>query len=151
VDHLGGEAVLEEALLAWLRDLGYHTVEGGEIAPDSKAPERADFREVLLVGRLRAALQRINPTLSGAANDEAMRILRRADSPSALLNNRRFHRHLMDGVAVEVSENGQIRGRTVRLIDCEQPERNAWLAVNQFTLARASQLVRSSPRTPWRG
>jgi len=139
VDHPGGEAVLEEALLAWLRDLGYHTVEGGEIAPDSKAPERVDFREVLLVGRLRAALQRINPTLSGAAIDEAIRILRRADSPSALLNNRRFHRHLIDGVAVEVSENGQIRGRTVRLVDFDQPDHNDWLAVNQFTLVRANQ------------
>jgi len=139
VDHLGGEAVLEEALLAWLRDLGYQTVEGGEIAPDSKTPERADFREVLLVGRLRGALRRLNPTLSDAAIDEGIRIIRRADSPSALLNNRHFHRHLIDGVAVEVSENGQIRGRTVRLIDFAQPNNNDWLAVNQFTLVRANQ------------
>ena len=139
MDHLGGEAVLEEALLAWLRDLAYHTVEGGEIAPDSKTPERADFREVLLIGRLRAALERINPTLSSEAIAEAIRILRRADSPSALLNNRRFHRQLIDGVAVEVSENGQIRGRSVRLIDFDQPDRNDWLAVNQFTVVRANQ------------
>ena len=131
--------MLEEALLAWLRELGYHTVEGGEIAPVSKAAERADFREVLLTGRLRAALERINPALSGAAIDEAIRILRRADSPSALLTNRRFHRHLIEGVAVEVSENGQIRGRTVRLVDFDQPDRNDWLAVNQFTLVRANQ------------
>ena len=139
MDHLGGEAVLEEALLAWLRDLGYHTVEGGQIAPDSKSPERADFREVLLEGRLRSTLQRINPTLGAAAIDEAVRIVRRADSPSMLLNNRRFHRHLTDGVPIEVSERGQIRGRTVRLIDFDQPENNDWLAVNQFTLVRANQ------------
>ncbi len=139
MDHLGGEAVLEEALLAWLRDLDYHTVLGADIAPDSKSAERDDFREVLLTGRLRAALQRINPTLSDAAVEEGIRVLRRADSPSTLLNNRRFHRLLVDGVAVEVSEKGQIRGRTVRLIDFEQPERNDWLAVNQFTLARGNQ------------
>src|SRR5439155_12460427 len=128
-----------EALLAWLRDLDYHTVLGADIAPDSRSPERDDFREVLLLGRLRDALHRINPTLSGAALDEAIRVLRRTDSPSMLLNNRRSHRHLIEGVGVEIAEKGQIRGRTVRLIDFEQPERNDWLAVNQFTLSRANQ------------
>ena len=143
--HLGGEAVLEEALLAWLRDLDYHTVLGADIAPDSKSPERDDFREVLLLGRLRAALQRINPTLSDAAIEEGIRVLRRADSPSTLLNNRRFHRHLVDGVAVEVSEKGEVRGRTVRLIDFEQPERNDWLDIGASTSSSSSMAFRSPP------
>lgn len=136
MDHLGGEAVLEAAILAWLRDLDYHTVEGGDIAPGAQAAERSDFREVILEGRLRAALTRINPEASPAAIDAAVAAVRRFDSPSVVVNNRRFHRLLNDGIDVEVMEEGHVRGRSVSLLDFDHPELNDWLAVSQFTVTR---------------
>ena len=60
------EATVEEAGLEWFRDLGYETRFGTEIAPDGPNPERANFGEVVLLGRLRAALARLNPQLPEA-------------------------------------------------------------------------------------
>ena len=58
-----GESHVEEAALAWLAELGYATVNGLTIGPDAMAPERASYGDVMLVGRLNAALRRLNPTL----------------------------------------------------------------------------------------
>ncbi|MGH9277868.1 MAG: type I restriction endonuclease, partial [Acidimicrobiales bacterium] len=55
------ESVVEEACLEWFRALGYSTIAGPEIGPDGARRERAGWDEVILGGRLRAAVKRINP------------------------------------------------------------------------------------------
>ncbi len=130
------EATVEEAALEWLRELGYVYAHGPDISPGGSAPERASFTEVVLVGRLRAALERLNPRLSAAALDDAARQVLDLDSPDPLANNRRFHDILRLGVPVEeVTPEGERRGLRAQLFDVERPERNDWLAVNQFTIA----------------
>lgn len=130
------EATVEEAALEWLRELGYSYAHGPDISPGGAAPERASFAEVALAGRLRAALERLNPRLSPGALDDAMRQVLDADSPDILTNNRRFHELLRAGVPVEdVTPDGERRGLRAALFDIEHPERNDWLAVNQFTVA----------------
>jgi type I restriction enzyme R subunit len=52
------ESILEEAVLEYLASLGWQVVFGPEIAPGELKAEREDYREVLLAGRLRAALER---------------------------------------------------------------------------------------------
>jgi type I restriction enzyme R subunit len=129
------EGVVEEALLEWLGGLGYEVRPGPEIAPAEPAAERDDYREVVLRGRLRAAVERLNPGVPAAALDEATRQLLRVESPSLVVANRRAHRMLVDGVQVEVpAEGGGVRGVRVRLVDFEDPTANDWLAVNQFTV-----------------
>jgi type I site-specific restriction-modification system R (restriction) subunit len=49
---------LEHDTLAWLADLGWQHRCGPDIAPDGAATERSDYRQVLLVGRLRQAISR---------------------------------------------------------------------------------------------
>ena len=71
------ESVVEEAAIAWLTELGWQHVPGPVLAPDGDAPERASFRDVVLVGRLRAALARINPHLPADALDEVERAVLR--------------------------------------------------------------------------
>ncbi len=89
----------------------------------------------MLVARLRAALARLNPAVPAAALDEALRKLLRPDSPSLLVNNRVFHRMLIEGVNVEMRRpDGSIAGAQVRLVDFAQVAANDWLAVNQFTV-----------------
>ena len=50
------ESHVEEAALAWLAELGYAIASGPDIGPDGAHPERAAYGDVILVGRLRAAI-----------------------------------------------------------------------------------------------
>ena len=128
------ESTIEQTALDWLKDLGYAILFGGDIAPDEPAAERADYQEVILAGRFRAALERINPNVPAEALDDAFRKVTRPSSPSLVGNNRSFHRMLADGIEVEYRHEGRIKGDKVWLIDFENLENNDWLAVNQFTV-----------------
>ncbi len=129
------ESVVEDAALEWLGDLGYAVVAGPDIAPGEPAAERADFAQVVLEERLRAALSRLNPDLPADALEEAFRRLTRADAPSLILRNRAVHRMLVDGVNVEYQRrDGSIAGAQARVIDFDDVDANDWLAVNQFTV-----------------
>ncbi|MGQ9713004.1 MAG: type I restriction endonuclease [Desulfotomaculales bacterium] len=129
------ESLIEQAALQWLAELGYEMAFGPEISPGGERPERGSFRDVVLVGRLRAALARLNPHLPEEALEDALRQVLHLDSPNLAENNRRFHRMLRDGVKVEVvGPEGERRGDFARLFDFADPENNDWLAVNQFTV-----------------
>src|SRR3989338_5631055 len=128
------ESTVEEAALAWLGGLGYAVLHGPEIEPEGSQEERASFGEVLLVGRLQAALAEINLDIPADAREDAVRKLTRVEHPSLVENNRQFHRHLVEGVPVEYRAEGRVVHDVVRLIDFDRPEANDWLAVNQFTV-----------------
>ena len=66
------ESHVEEAALEWLTELGYSTVYGPDISPDGTKVERAAYDQVLLVGRLREALERLNPHLPAEMLDEVL-------------------------------------------------------------------------------
>ena len=128
------EANVEQLALDELRALGWQTVFGPDIAPDGDYPEREAYHEVVLKGRLREALERINPDKPAVAIEEAMRQVLTPESPSLVENNRRFHRMLTDGVDVSwMDEEGEQHGK-VWLLDVQTPENNDWLAVHQFTV-----------------
>ncbi|MDD1724727.1 MAG: type I restriction endonuclease subunit R, partial [Methanospirillum sp.] len=129
------ESHLEEHTLAWLRELGYTTLFGPDIAPGEARAERDDWHEVVQKHRLAAAIARLNPDIPADAKEAALRKILHPDSPSLVGNNRVFHRMLVDGVEVEYRRpDGSIRGDQVRLADFDHPEKNDWLAINQFTI-----------------
>jgi len=128
------EADVERSLLETFRDLGYETASGPEISPGGERPERESYEEVILVDRLRSALARLNRDLPAEAIGEAVRKLTRAESPSLVENNRRFHGMLVEGVDVEVQKPGRIAYEKARLIDFDDPRRNDWLVVSQLTI-----------------
>ncbi len=129
------ESEVEDAALAWFAGLGYAVLRGPDIGPEGSVPERGSHSEVLLAGRLRAALARLNPHLPDEALEEVQRKLRQAESPSLIEENRRLHRYLVEGAPVELArEDGSIGGDAVRLLDFANIEANDWLAVNQFTV-----------------
>ena len=57
------ESVVEDAALSWLGELGFAVKHGPHLAPGEPAAERDSFGEVVLVGRLREALRRLNPAI----------------------------------------------------------------------------------------
>ncbi|MDP1858475.1 MAG: type I restriction endonuclease subunit R [Gemmatimonadaceae bacterium] len=132
------ESIVEEATLEWLDELGYAVLHGPSMEIGESAAERSDasFRDVILEGRLRSALARLNPGLRSDAMDDAYRKLTRADAPSLIERNRAVHRMLVDGINVEYRRaDGSIAGTQALAIDFETPTNNDWLAVNQFTVA----------------
>jgi type I restriction enzyme R subunit len=132
------EADIETIALDWFAECGYEIVHGPDIAPEMPGAERASYEEVLLVGRLRRALERLNPGATQEMIDEVVRKLQRADVPGLVQSNRRFHAMLRDGIIVEHKrDDGTIAGELMRLVDAENPNNNEFVAVNQFTVIEA--------------
>ena len=143
------EDQLEREALGWLADVGYTLAFGPDIAPDGDSPERDNYRQVVLTGRLRAAIDRLNPGIPAAAREDGLKQVLDLGIPALLASNRRFHQLLVTGVPVQFQKDGETRGDFVRLIDWAQPspqpspkpsskrrgsDSNDWLAVNQFSI-----------------
>ena len=75
------ESAIEDFAIKLFERLGYDTIHAPDIAPDGVRPERSSYDEVLLVGRLESALKRINPKLSPALLQAALKEVQRISSP----------------------------------------------------------------------
>ena len=133
-DHL-----VEQPALVLLAELGWQTACGLEetFAPEGGSLGRRDRREVVLVPRLRAALERLNPGQPSEAINAAIEELSRNRSAMGLVAaNREVYRLLKDGVLVSVPDlerGGQSKVR-LRVVDWDRPAENDWLAVNQLSI-----------------
>lgn len=132
------ENEIEEIALSYLQGLGYTYQLGTVISPDGEHPER-QYNEVVLVTRLRDAIDKLNPNISQDAKEDALKKVLRTESPNVLINNENFHRYLTDGVDVEMRTESGIRGEKIYIVDFESPENNEFLAVNQFTVVEGNQ------------
>ena len=134
------ESIIEQAALDWLDSLKYQVAFGPDLAFDGLKPERENYQEVVLAGRVQEALRRINPTLPEEALQEAFRQLTHPGQPSLLLNNHALHRLLVDGVAVDYKgADGRLISGRVWAVDWGDSDNNDWLAVNQYTVEAAYQ------------
>ncbi len=128
------ESAIEEMAIKHLKSLGYEYLHGSVIAFDGTAPERSSYADVVLTGRLQAAVDRINASLPSTQRETALKEVLRIQSPDLLVNNETFHRYLTEGVPVAIHKDGEERGERVWLIDFNNPENNDFLVVNQFTV-----------------
>jgi len=134
------ESHVEEAGLAYFKELGYETRFGTEIAPDGPGAERQSYGDVLLLDRLAKAIARINPTIPESARTDALRKVTQTEKPTLVEENRRLQKYLVEGITVEFhGDDGVIRSDDVRLIDFVDIENNDWLAVNQFTVVESGR------------
>lgn len=136
------EEQFENHLLGILAGLGYVYENGYEIAPDTLRAERKEYREVVLLGRLREKLTAFNPNIPASAIEDAISQITRQNFPSLIQNNREFHRQLRDGVKVQYQEDGETKADFVRIIDFENVDANEFLAVNQFSIKGAKSTKR---------
>jgi type I restriction enzyme R subunit len=129
------EDTVEQAALGWFEELGYTSLHGPDLAPGEPAEERTSFDAIVLHGRLRAAIDQLNPDIPAEAREEAFNKVIRPATPSLIQNNRAFHRMLRDGVEVEYrTEGGITRGDRVWLVDYDAVGNNDFLVLNQFTV-----------------
>ena len=131
------EDQLEQEALGWLAEVGYSTLYGPDIAVDGDAPQRSDYRQVVLVERLRAAVERLNPTIPAAAREDAIKQVVDLGTPVLLSANKRLHQLLVGGVPVQYQMGNETRGDFVRLVDWAEPVHNEFLAINQFSIKGA--------------
>ena len=67
------EDQLEKETLNWLADVGYSVLYGIDISPDGDNSERTNYQEVVLLERLRAAVNKLNPNIPVAAREDAIK------------------------------------------------------------------------------
>ncbi len=127
------ENEIEEIALEHLERIGYKIIHAPDISPDGEQPER-QYNEVILINRLRDAIDRLNPTIPYEAREEALKKVLRTDSPNLSINNETFHKYLTEGIDIEVRRDDGIRGDKVYLVDFENYDNNEFLALNQFTI-----------------
>jgi len=128
------ESSIEQVALDILSELKYKVICGPDIAPDGIKPERQSYADVVLIDRLREAIDRFNPQIPAEAKDEALKRILRAESPDLVINNHCFHKMLVDGIDVEYRKDGRIVGDKIWLFDFKDEKNNDFLAVNQFTV-----------------
>jgi type I restriction enzyme R subunit len=131
-DHL-----VEQPAIALLRDeLRWDYLNAyAEWASGSSALGREAKRDVVLVERLRPALEKLNPQLPAEALDAAVEELTRDRSALSLVEaNREIYRLLRNGIKVKV-ENPANRGqetKVVKVIDWEDATENDFLLTSQL-------------------
>src|SRR3990170_2426404 len=140
------ESEIEQYTIEELENLGFRFLHGPHIAPDGEFPERQAYSDVVLVDRLRAAIQKLNPNIPADTREQALREVQRINSPELLTNNEAFHRFLTDGVPVtyRTPPQGGVGGGSeksdyVWLIDFNNPLNNEFLVVNQYTVIENNQ------------
>lgn len=137
---------IERYTIEELEGLGFQFLHGPDIAPDGEFPERQAYTDIVLVDRLRAAIQRLNPNIPADAREQALREVQRINSPELLTNNEAFHRFLTDGVPVTYRTppqggggDGSEKSDYVWLIDFNNPLSNDFLVINQYTVIENNQ------------
>lgn len=136
------ESQLEQQCLQWFAEGGWEIAHGPDLAPDGEAPERGDYRQVLLLEDLEAAIRRINPHLPQDALDQAIAVVRKPESLDVAISNRTFHRLLLDGVPVEYKRDDRVIHDQAFLVDFGDLTTNRFRAINQFTIEGSKQLRR---------
>ena len=132
------DTLVEQPAIALFVDLGYETANcfhetygaHGTLGRDTSG-------DVVLISRLRPALERLNPTLPPLALDLAMEELTRDRGVMSPANaNREIYQLLKNGVkvAVPVSEDEEAI-ETVRVIDWNVPSNNDFFLASQFWIS----------------
>lgn len=129
------EDQLEKMCISWFEDVGYDYICGYDIAPDGPAPERADYRQIILHDRLLDRLAVINPHIPAETLEQVALQLAKPETPILIKNNKAFHQFLLEGVKVTFKDvSGEEKTDYVRLIDFDTVGNNQFLVVNQYTI-----------------
>src|ERR1035438_10086135 len=136
--------IVEKPFCERRRLLGWERIEGDPDLPEST--ERTSSRDVLLRGRLTAALRRLNlrdekPWLDEARIDRAIRDLEQAAGHRLMEINQSATEILLKGTVAEgLPDWEQGRPQPIRYIDfdLDHPENNDFLVINQFKVELTS-------------
>ncbi len=132
------DQLVEQPAIGLFAELGWQTVSAMEESFGADGTlGRESKGDVVLIARLRPALQRLNPTLPPEAITAALDELTR-DRAAMLLAaaNREVYFLLKDGIKVSIpdKERGGQKTERLRVIDWQNPQANDFLLVSQFSV-----------------
>jgi len=133
---------VERPFLEKLRQLGWHVIDHGcgRIPKKSSTSKRASFRETILEQEFRESLKRINLTedgkkwLTDRQIDDIIREITIQPGTGLMEANRVIFELLTKNTTVRINELTGEQSPLVRLIDFRHPERNSFIAINQFRI-----------------
>jgi type I restriction enzyme R subunit len=133
---------VEKPFLDKLRQLGWDVIDQGSgfIPTDPAESRRTSFREVILEQEFRASLKRINITddghqwLTDQQIDDVVREVVTQPGISLLEANKTIFQLLTKHTTTNMNELTGEHSPLVRLIDFRHPERNSFIAINQFRI-----------------
>ncbi|MBI2514939.1 type I restriction endonuclease subunit R [Candidatus Wolfebacteria bacterium] len=138
---LNEDTLTEQPVIEWFKEMGYDHEKGPDIAPGQITGEREDFREVVLVGRLKRYIRRLNPDLPEAAIDDVARSLK-SEHPNLEIANKEIYTMLTQGVRVNFrGADEEDIWRFAKIVDFDNPQNNEFLVINQFAI-QGSEKVR---------
>ena len=133
------EDKIETFTIEQLQLSGWEYMHGLSIAPGSEHSERESYEQVILIGRLRTVVARINPHIPESYREQAIQKVLRIYSPELLHNNETFHQLLVEKVRVPYQQDGYERSHEVALVDFSIVNNNQFLVVNQYTIVENNQ------------
>ncbi|GMO64810.1 MAG: type I restriction endonuclease subunit R [Treponemataceae bacterium] len=120
------EANYENAVISLLESLGYTHLYGPDI-------ER-DYHNPLYMDAFTDQISRINPSAHKDAIAEAIKKLTLFQLGTLVQKNKTFMDYLQNGVEATYQDKGQTQTDIIRLIDYDNPDNNAFHAINQWTV-----------------
>ena len=140
------ESPFENAVLSYFHEIGYTILHGPDLGPQGDTLERSTWTEVLLLGRVRDAITRLNPGVPPEAVEAAVAVIRRFDAANPAKEAERRYFLLRDGVPVEVETGpGERRTIPVRLMDLSTGGQvnNDFLVLNQVRVVDGGKTRRA--------
>lgn len=124
------ESDIEKWAVELLEQQGY-----SYLSLEQQETERPMLTEVILRGRLKQAVAKLNAHATASAQQDAIKKVYDLVPQYLVESNETFQQMLTDGVSVEVaSDMGGTRGEVIKLIDFENPYNNDLVVTNQFTV-----------------
>lgn len=130
------DTLVEQPTIALFEELGYETANCfyEKVGTSGSTLGRETTEEVILVPRLRSALEKLNPGLDSEAISLAIEELARDRGAMSLVQaNREVYKLLKEGVKVSYeNDEGEETDETVRIIDWNEPKNNDFFLASQF-------------------
>ncbi len=120
------ENTLEQAIISELREKGYEYIYGPDID--------RDYHEVIIEEFFRDSILKINPGISQEIISEAFKEVKNLGLLKMEDLNASFHKYIVEGVPVPYQKDKENRTFTVKLIDFENPLKNDFKVINQYTI-----------------
>lgn len=134
------EEQLEKLAINWFKITGYESVDGSDIAPGGRVPERSDYNQIVLLDRLRKQLQIINPDIPVSVLQDIAQKISGPEVLSIIKDNKNFQKILLNGLEVKFEEKNysgkpELKTDYVKLIDFSRVNNNQFLVVNQYSVS----------------
>lgn len=136
-DDYSENALVEQPAIELFGKLGYEAQNCFfEKCGDGATLGRQTTNDVVLVPRLRSALQKINEKLPPQAIQQAIEeITKDRSALHPVIGNREVYKLLRDGVRITLERDGQQETEVVRVIDWNNPGNNDFFLASQFWIS----------------